>query len=261
MQEKLFPGSVRFSCRAGEAGLRTWKVLDIPFMDYDEARALQLALVEAKRRDAGFPEVVMLLEHPPVLTVGRRGDLSGLRVPVDFLKNKAVGLRVVERGGLITYHGPGQLVCYPVVQLRANGWKVVDFVSALEEVMIRTALCLGIQARRSPLNRGVWAGSRKLGSLGIAVRGGVCFHGLALNVNTDLEPFSWIDPCGLAGIGVTSLAELLGARLDMARVRWAMRGALEEVFRVVLREVHLSQIHSLLASAQEGGAAAKGNIG
>lgn len=219
--------------------------MDIPSMPYDQARSLQLALVERRRRDAICPDVVLLLEHPPVLTVGRRGDLSGLKVGEEFLRKRGILIRIVERGGLITYHGPGQLVGYPIVDLRTNGWKVVEFVEALEEVMIRTVVGFGIQAHRSPLNRGVWVGTEKLGSVGIAVRGGVAFHGFALNVNTGLEPFGWIDLCGLKGIKATSMATLAGGEVSMIEVRHSMREVMEEVFGVELRQSSVEEIEGL----------------
>lgn len=223
----------------------TWKLLDIPLMDYDEARALQLGLVEAKK-DSSFPDWVLLLEHPEVFTVGRRGDLRGLKVAEEFLRAKGVELKMVERGGLITYHGPGQLVCYPVVDLRANGWKVLDFVWALEEVMIRSVRQWGILAERNPLNRGVWVGMEKLGSLGIAVRRGISFHGFALNVSTELEPFGWIDPCGLKGVGVTSMIRILGVPVEMAQVRSVVKEVLADVLGVRLLESSWGEIRSLL---------------
>lgn len=222
--------------------MRIWKLLNIPSMCYDEARSLQLALVERRRRDPGVLDLVMLLEHPAVVTVGRRGDLSGLRVGEEFLSRRGVPLRVVERGGLITYHGPGQLVGYPVLDLRANGLKVVEFVGALEEVMIRVARGFGIHARRSPLNRGVWVGGEKLGSVGIAVRGGISFHGFAINVNTDLEPFGWMDPCGLKGVLVTSMAAVLGAEVPMPQVRAATAKHIEEIFGVQLSPMDVEDL-------------------
>ncbi len=229
--------------------IRTWGVLEIPFLEYDHAWELQLALVDARKDHPGCPDVVMLLEHPAVFTVGRRGDLTGLRVGEDFLKARGYGLRVVERGGLITYHGPGQLVCYPVVDLRANGWKVVDFVGALEEVMIRIARDWGIEACRNSLNRGVWVGMEKLGSVGIAVRRGISFHGFAFNVATDLTPFSWIDPCGLTGIRMTSM-ERLGKGPSMEEVRKHAKDHMEAVFQVRLEEISLQELVDLVRCAR-----------
>jgi len=174
-----------------------WLCLDIPSMDYEEARRLQLELVEARHRGESTSDIVLLLEHPPVFTLGRRGERAHVIVSESFLNDRGIPLIHVERGGDVTYHGPGQLVCYLLVNLRTNHWPVVDFVCALEEIMIRTAGEWGIASERNSVNRGAWVGMSKIGSVGIAVRRGISFHGFALNVNNSLEPFSWINPCGL----------------------------------------------------------------
>ncbi len=222
-----------------------WLHLDIASMPYEKARQLQLAVVDAKGGDGGLADVVIFLEHPPVFTLGRRGRRDHLKVTQAFLEAHGLSLIHTERGGDVTYHGPGQLVSYPVVDLRANGWRVVDFVAALEEVMIRTVLDWGILARRNPLNRGVWVGMEKIGSVGIAVRRGISFHGFALNVNPDLTPFSWIDPCGLRGIRMTSM-ERLGKTPPMDEVRRSAKHHTEAVFHVTLQETSLHELGDLL---------------
>lgn len=234
-----------------------WLHVDISSMPYEEARQLQLALLEAKGGECGFPDVVILLEHPPVFTLGRRGDLGHLKVTGTYLKGRGIPLIHAERGGDVTYHGPGQLVCYPIVDLRANGWKVVDFVAALEEVMIRTVREWGILACRNPLNRGVWVGMEKIGSVGIAVRRGISFHGFALNVNTDLTPFSWIDPCGLRGIRMTSM-ERQGKVASMDDVRESVKRHMESVFSVHLQGASLDELTGLLRRT-EATSTRKGN--
>jgi len=224
----------------------SWLYVDIPLMDYREAWGLQLALVEARGRGDRIPDLVIMLEHPPVLTLGRRGTRENMREAEPFLRERGIPVFHVERGGDVTFHGPGQLVVYPVVDLRANGWKVVDFVGALEEVMIRIAGEWGIPSGRNALNRGVWAGMEKLGSVGIAVRRGISFHGLALNVNTDLEPFGWIHPCGLREIRVSSMERLLGERIAMSRIRVAARRHVHEVFNVTMEERTLQEIRLMV---------------
>lgn len=228
--------------RSSELG---WLCVDIASMPYEEARRLQLALVEAKGREDGFPDVVILLEHPPVFTLGRRGGHSHLKVTRAFLEEGGFPVIHAERGGDVTYHGPGQLVCYLIVDLRANGWRVLAFVGALEEVMIRTVRDWGIVAYRNPLNRGVWVGMEKMGSVGIAVRRGISFHGFALNVNTELTPFSWIDPCGLRGIRMTSI-ERLGKAPSMGEVRESVKRHVEAVFSVRLHAASLRELARLL---------------
>jgi lipoate-protein ligase B len=212
---------------------------------YKDAHELQVALVQA-RRDGFDKDIFICLEHPPVFTLGRRGGLGGLKVPEDFLKSQGIDIVHVERGGDITYHGPGQIVLYPIMDLRFSGLSVVDYVTALEEVMIRTAADWSISAERNPLNRGVWVGRRKLGSVGIAVRRSVAFHGIALNVNTILEHFGWIDPCGLQGISVASMAQLHGGPIDMCEVRRSLLVHVEEVFGAALLPIDLQEVKEML---------------
>ncbi|NQU43029.1 lipoyl(octanoyl) transferase LipB [bacterium] len=209
-----------------------WYRLDIPRLEYRSAWALQHRLAQARREGRLQRDEVILLEHPPVYTLGRRGGEENLMVSAKFLRSKGIEVVPVERGGNITYHGPGQLVMYPIVNLREAGLKVVDFVGCLEEIMIRAAAAWGVEAERNPLNRGVWVGRSKLGALGITVRRSVSFHGLAFNVNTDLEPFDWINPCGLSGVEVTSLQKETGKPLPMEEVRKTVWDKTAEVFEI-----------------------------
>jgi lipoyl(octanoyl) transferase len=212
---------------------------------YKAAHELQVALVRA-RKESLAKDVFICLEHQPVFTLGRRGGRQSLKVTEEFLDSRSISIFHVERGGDITYHGPGQLVLYPILDLRKAGLGVVEYVTALEELMIRTAADRGICAERNPLNRGVWVGPRKLGSLGIAVRHGVSFHGLALNVNSILEHFGWIDPCGLQGVSVTSMEQLQGGPLDMEEVRRSLLRHVEEVFETSLVPIGLEEINRIL---------------
>ena len=157
----------------------------------------------------------------------------------------------MERGGDITYHGPGQLVIYPIVNLKKAGFGVVDFVEAIEEIMIRTLDDWGIRAERNSLNRGAWVGRSKIGSIGIAVRRSISFHGLALNVNTDLDPFTWIHPCGLQGVTVTSMEKILGQQISMVEVKKRAAFHLQEVFGVRLESSSLEKIEHLLIHFNE----------
>jgi lipoate-protein ligase B len=179
--------------------------LDLASIPYGAALDLQHRLVDLRRQERLCQDLVLFLEHPPVFTLGRRGGREYIRVPGEALA--AAGIQVVqtERGGFITYHGPGQLVAYLILDLRRRRLGVDALVTALEDAMIATAADFGVGAGRHPRNRGVWTGERKLGSIGLAVRHGISFHGLALNVTTDLTPFGWILPCGLAEVAMTSL--------------------------------------------------------
>lgn len=208
--------------------------LELPLVGYRQAHALQLCLVEDRREGRIEGDIFLLLEHPPVFTLGRRGGMDNVTAPDKIFGNSGIPLIHVERGGDITYHGPGQLVLYPIVDLKKSGLGVVDFVHRLEEIMIRISRQWGVAAERNPINRGVWVDRTKLGSVGIAVRRGITFHGLALNVDPSLEPFDWIRPCGLHGVGVTSLSRECRKRVDVIRVRKHVKGHIEAVFHTNL---------------------------
>ncbi len=222
---------------------KTWFFVDLGTMDYQKAWQLQGDLVGARRDGRIDANIILTLEHPSVFTLGRRGGMEYLLVSEDCLKQSGIPIVQVERGGFITYHGPGQLVLYPIIDLEAERFKVVDLVAALEEIMIRTAADWGLAAQRNPANRGVWAGPKKLGSIGIAVRRGISFHGMALNVNLDLTPFSWIQPCGLHGVAMTSMHLELSREIPMAEVRGRVRSHVESVFGVRLSNPSRSDLH------------------
>jgi lipoate-protein ligase B len=164
----------------------------------------------------------------------------------EFLKKAGVQVIQVERGGNITFHGPGQLVVYPIVDLQTARIRVVDFVSGLEEVMLRTAENWGIAAERNAANRGIWVGPRKMGSIGIAVRRGISFHGLALNVQTDLTPFSWIQPCGLQNVAMTTMQQETPHKLSLQQVRAVVKKQFETVFGIKLLNKKRADLYSLL---------------
>ena len=168
---------------------------------YDSALALQERLREA--RVAGeVSDTLLLLEHPAVYTLGRRANTADLGVAA----GSGVAVRRVDRGGAVTFHGPGQLVGYPIVGLRDRQTEVRTYMWSLEEAIIRAVVAWGVQAERRPGAPGVWVGGRKLASVGVRVRRWVSTHGFALNVTTDLEYFAAIVPCGMAGVRMTSLA-------------------------------------------------------
>jgi lipoate-protein ligase B len=223
-------------------GSRTWHLVDLGTVPYAEAWDLQARLVEARAAGSLPNDVVLLLEHPAVFTLGKRGGRENLLVSEDTLARHGIPIVQVERGGNITYHAPGQLVLYPIVHLQHAGIKVVEMVDLLEDVMIRTCAEWGIPAGRNPLNRGVWVGMKKIGAIGIAVRRGVSFHGMALNVNIDLAPFRWIQPCGLEGVGVTSMRAESTQDLGMAEVRRALAPHMQTVFGARLVPADLDHV-------------------
>ncbi len=219
-----------------------WLLVELPLMEYTKAWDLQNNLVKARIDGIIEKDIVLLLEHPRVFTLGRRGGLKNLTVSEDFLEKAGVPVIHVERGGDITFHGPGQIVMYPILDLRAARLGVIDYVGLLEEVMIRTASDWGIEAGRNPKNRGVWVGNNKMGSIGIAIRRGISFHGMAFNVNLSLEPFGWINPCGLQNIGITSMERELSRKVSIDKVRDAVKRHVETIFSVELVMSDLGKI-------------------
>ena len=188
--------------------------VNLGLMDYNQAWALQSDLVAAKIDGRLSRDIILLVEHPSVFTLGRRGGRDYLQVGEAVLKQAGIPIVQAERGGYITFHGPGQAVVYPIFDLEERRLGVAEYVAALEEIMLQTVGSLGLQAQRSSTNPGIWMDNRKMGSIGIALRKGISFHGLALNVNLDLAPFSWIQPCGLAGVSMTSVQQELGKKME-----------------------------------------------
>jgi lipoate-protein ligase B len=210
----------------------TWLSVDFERLDYRKAWSLQEKLIAARRAGSLQNNIVLFLEHSPVFTLGRRGGRECMLVSEAYCQKAGIPIIQVERGGTITYHGPGQLVAYPIVDLQSARIKVVDFVSGLEAVMLQTAENWGIAAERNDVNRGIWVGPKKMGSIGIAVRRGISFHGLALNVKTDLKPFSWIQPCGLQDVDMTSMQQESAHPLSMQQVRSVIKKQFEAVFGI-----------------------------
>ena len=220
--------------------------VDLGMMDYEAAWQLQGEIVSARVNGIIDTDIILFLEHPAVFTLGRRGGLDHLLVSEEFLKTSGIPVVHVERGGNITFHGPGQLVAYPIVNLKAHNLGVVDFVEALEDVMLATVRTWDITAEPNQANRGIWVGRNKIGSIGLAIRKGISFHGLALNVNLDLTPFSWIQPCGLQGISMTSMKQELGSELSMDEVCTALKSQFETVLHLNLITASLSHLQQQL---------------
>lgn len=215
-------------------------------IEYRNALDLQRDLVYARQNQWIDNDVVLFLEHPSVFTLGRRGGLENLKVSTHFLKRKKIPIIQVERGGDITFHGPGQLVVYPIMDLKNTGLRVLDYLSSLEEIMFQVLSDWGLHAERNPINRGIWIANKKIGSVGISVKNGVCFHGFALNVNLSLKPFGWINPCGLQGVGVTSMAQELSQKISMDQVRKAARRYFKSIFGFKLIKKELAELHLFL---------------
>jgi lipoate-protein ligase B len=217
--------------------MRRTLLLDLPLTDYREALDLQRRCVEARKRGRLDRDLVILLEHPAVFTLGRRGGRENLLVSENVLEERGIQIVPVERGGDITYHGPGQLVAYLIVDLRAARLSVTDLVGGLECAMANTARHWKVMAEGNSTYRGAWVQNRKLGSIGVTIRRGISFHGLALNVTTDLEPFSWINPCGIEGCAMTSLEKEVGSPVEMATARRLLAEQLNEIFELSLERI------------------------
>ncbi len=206
-------------------------LIDLGKMAYKDAHQFQVECVQWRLLDKGRPDIFLVTEHPPVFTLGSRGGRENLTVGEDFIKSRGVDIVQTERGGDITYHGPGQIVVYPIMRLHEAKLSVRAYVDMLEEVMISCAADFGVKTGRDQRNRGIWVGNNKIGSIGIRVRHGVSFHGLALNVILDFEHFSWIQPCGLSGIGVTSLERESGKAIDFFEVKRDIILRLGKIFK------------------------------
>lgn len=225
-------------------------LLDLPVTDYGSAHRLQLSAVTARHDGPLDGDLVVMLEHAPVFTLGRRGGQDNLLVPAQWLQSREIEVVSIERGGDITYHGPGQLVVYLLMDLSSKGLGVKNFVDRLETAMARTAARWGVSARGDHTHRGAWVGHRKLGSVGITVRRGITFHGLAFNVGIDLEPFRWIHPCGLKSCEMTSLEKEAGMEIDMGAVRRQMAQHLSDLFEMDLTPVALEELKRRVGSGQ-----------
>ena len=190
---------------------------------------LQQKLAEMRQRDE-IDDQLLLLEHPPVITLGRGGDAANLLASPDALRKERVRFFETTRGGDITYHGPGQIVGYPIIHLGEGKRDVRKYVTKLEEVLIRAVAEYGITAARVEGKRGIWVGNDKIAAIGVRIARWVTSHGWALNANTNLEHFRLITPCGLRGTGVTSIAREAGHPIDPAEVRGKLAKHFAEIF-------------------------------
>ncbi len=198
---------------------------------YAEALELQRSLVEARRADR-VPDLLLLLEHPHVITLGvnARGSRTHILASPGSLQARNVTIEEAGRGGDVTYHGPGQIVGYPILSLKPDRCDVHRYVRDLEEVMIRTAAMFGVRANRAAGLTGAWVGGDKLGAIGVRISRWITSHGFAFNVCPDLEYFRLIVPCGIADRGVTSLSRLLDRPVSLPKVQDALVQHFASVF-------------------------------
>ncbi len=222
---------------AGNNDSSCWLFCDLPVTNYQEVHNLQEKIVSLKKTEKDFPSVLLGVEHHPVFTLGHRGDCGNILVQKTFLTERNVAIVQTKRGGDVTCHGPGQLVFYPIVSLKKIGFSIPGYIHCLEEVMLKTASQYGVEASRSKRGHGIWVRSCKIGSVGIAVSQGITYHGLALNINNDLMPYSWINPCGLEAITTGSIKSQSGKTYDIADVRQTMLSHFENIFQITCSPV------------------------
>jgi lipoate-protein ligase B len=225
-------------------------VVDLGRSKYAETWELQRKLWELRHFGA-IGDTVLFTEHDHVYTVGKGGDGNHLLASASELKQTGTDVFHVDRGGDITYHGPGQIVCYPILDLNNYTPDIHLYLRNLEEVMIRAIAGFGVEGRREKEFTGVWVGEEKIGALGVKVSKWVTMHGFALNVNTDLSKFDRIIPCGIFHKGVTSLQKVLGREIDASEVLRKLIAAFEEVFAVKSLFSSRSQFDTILAQTNE----------
>jgi lipoyl(octanoyl) transferase len=216
---------------------------------YEEARQLQKE-IEGARQAGATPDVLLLLEHPPVYTKGRRTTADELPMGEDWYRMQGIDVVDTDRGGRVTYHGPGQLVGYPIVSLKSYRDDVHEYIRRMEQVIIGALGDWGVEAEVVEGLTGVWTPERrKIGSIGVHVNRSVTTHGFAINVNNDLQPFEWIVPCGIESCRMTSLTRELGAEQDLDAFATTVRDRLGEIYERAPREVPIDQLRAALEPA------------
>lgn len=224
---------------------RTGYCLELGTEDYGDIFELQQKLNHA-RRNGTIPDIVIFLEHHPCFTVGRRGGFDHILVSDQYLAEQGIRVYDTDRGGDITYHGPGQLVCYPILDLNGYGRDVHLYARNMEETLIRTLKTFGITAGRKKEYPGVWVESAKIAAEGIGVQHWVTMHGVSLNVCPDMNHFALIIPCGISALGVTSMEEVLGRKVDMDPVRREMRNQFCNIFDLALADISMEDVGKML---------------
>jgi len=208
-------------------------VLRPGLVEYDEGEALQLrCLEEIRSGHRPGTSYLILLQHPPILTIGRSGTRENILADAESLAREGIRVREINRGGDVTYHGPGQIVGYPILSLREHGRDVHRYLRRLEAVIIAALNDFGIAARRRQGLTGVWVGHEKIASIGIAVRRWIAYHGFALNVDPNLAHFRLIHPCGIPGLNMTSMRRLLGRPVNHTRVEERLIAHFSREFQV-----------------------------
>jgi lipoyl(octanoyl) transferase len=204
------------------------RYIDLGLSDYKEAYKVQCE-VRNKVANGAFENTLIVTEHKSVITIGRRGSAGHLFRTVEFLTGLGIEVLNVDRGGDITYHGPGQLVAYPIFRLENEARDIHGFLRFLEDVGVNFLSKYGVEAGRVSGATGIWVKGAKIGSIGVGVKKWITYHGMAINISTDLRPFSFIKPCGIQGVKITSLECLVKERLDIEDAKRKLRKSFEEV--------------------------------
>jgi len=229
-------------------------------IDYNRAYGVQLELL--KRRISGsIGDALLLLEHPPTITIGKSGSLENILVSRAELSARGISTFFIDRGGDVTYHGPRQLVGYPIIDLRCRERDLHRYVNELEEVLIGTLTDFGIRAVRDRSHRGVWVAGQEIVAIGLRVKKWVTMHGFALNVNTDLAPFSLINPCGFSDRGATSMAAVISREVPITAVTERLLVRFSKVFDAQLELASAQATEEMLAEIDGCHAAGTSNHG
>ena len=230
-----------------ENKVQVCKLGKIPYL---EVLNLQNHLHERKVKGE-ILDTLLLLEHLHVITIGKSGNEKNILFPKKLLNQKGIEVVHIKRGGDVTYHGPGQIVGYPLFNILNHGKGVKDFVTKVEEVFIHLLhKYYSIEAHRDSQYTGVWVGNEKITAMGFEIRKYVSMHGFAFNVNTDLSQFRWINPCGIIGKGVTSLAKLTGNEMNMNQVYKQVINSFEQVFQHQFDPITKEEIYMIAGCIQ-----------
>jgi lipoate-protein ligase B len=214
--------------------------INLGLLDYEKCLQLQHKIVKLK--EDNFPDLFILVEHPPVITLGHRGKRENILISEEELKKRNILKLKIERGGDVTYHGYGQLVGYPIIKLTDYKLKIREFIEKLEEIIILTLGYYGIHGSRNSLNHGVWIENNKIASIGIAMKRWITFHGFALNVNTDISEFNMIKACGLDNAGVISMKKINDKQFSLSEVSGIICNNFAKIFNVKPEEISFGDL-------------------
>ncbi len=223
--------------------------LDLGEMPYEPAFEIQDKLAKA-RIQGDFPTVVIVQENDPVFTIGRTGSRSNILASEEELDRRGIQVLNVNRGGDVTYHGPGQIIMSPLFYLGDIDLNANEYLHKLEDLLILALDRYGIEAQKKEGFPGAWCGEKKIAAIGIAVKHGYTFHGFSLNVTLDLSPFDLINPCGIERMPVTSMKRMLGGELLMAEVKQTLQDVMTQIFGFWFRNISPSELPSICSGLQ-----------